>query len=88
MKAYIVHSYTYSHIVSRGICVYVVCVYNVKVDNYVAVEPPAKRQQLLTEHQREKFRERSDSIPALYNALDPSQDPSQFTTTQSSVPDR
>ena len=43
------------------------------------VEPPAKRQQLLTEHQRERMRERRESIPVMYNALDPSQEPTQFT---------
>ena len=59
-----------------------------QADNYVAVEPPAKKQQLLTDHQKEKLRERSDSIPTLYNALDPSQDPSQFTATHPYVPDR
>ena len=50
----------------------------------MTVEPPAKRQQLLTEHQKEKQRERSDSIPTMYNALDPSQE----CASQPSVPDR
>lgn len=56
----------------------------------MAVEPPAKRQQLLTDHQKERLGERSDSIPAMYNALDPSQEASQMvqTTQDPSLPDR
>ena len=53
----------------------------------MSVDPPAKRQQLLTDHQKEKLRERSDSIPTMYNALDPSQDATQCTA-QSTIPDR
>ncbi len=51
--------------------------------------PPAKKTRVLTEHQREKMRERSD-IPMLYNALDPSQDNSvpMFSDDQSVQADR
>ncbi|CAI7994295.1 Telomere-associated protein RIF1 [Geodia barretti] len=58
-----------------------------KPEDYVLVEPPAKRQQLLTEHQRERMRERRESIPVMYNALDPSQEPTQFTAQPDSAPD-
>ena len=53
----------------------------------MAVEAPAKKQRLLTDHQKEKMRERSDSIPVMYNALDPSQDTMPFTA-EKSLPDR
>jgi hypothetical protein len=53
-----------------------------KSEDYVLVEPPAKRQLLLTEHQRE----RRESIPVMYNALDPSQEPTQFTSQPDSEP--
>lgn len=59
-------------------------------EGVVAVTPPpAKKQRLLTEHQKEKLREKSN-IPALYNTLDPSQDVSQqpFSEESQSVPER
>ena len=50
--------------------------------------PPAKKRRLLTEHQKEKMRERRD-IPTLYNALDPSQDSTQPPLTEDQLlPDR
>lgn len=59
-------------------------------EEVVAVTPPpAKKQRLLTEHQKEKLREKS-TIPALYNTLDASQDVSQppFSEESQSVPER
>ena len=45
--------------------------------------PPAKKRRLLTEHQKDKLKEKSD-LPAMYNALDPStQSQSAFTEDQS-----
>ena len=77
-------------------CIYMycaVCYYHwlcVQADDYMTVEAPAKKQRLLTEHQKEKRRERSDSIPTMYNALDPSQDASQLVqyTADPPLPDR
>ena len=53
----------------------------------MVVEPPSRRQQSLTDHQRERLRERREGIPAMYNALDPSQDFSQ-STAHPTLPDR
>ena len=54
----------------------------------MAVAPPTKKRRLLTEHQKERLRERSP-IPVLYNALDPSQDSSlPFTMDDEPVPER
>ena len=50
-------------------------------ESYVAVPPPMKKRRLLTEHQKEKMREKRD-IPTLYNALDPSQDSMQPPLTE------
>lgn len=36
--------------------------------------PPGKKKKLLTEHQKEKMKERRDSIPTLYNGVEPSLD--------------
>ena len=80
--------------VCTGIYMYcTVCYYHwlcVQADDYMTVEAPAKKQRLLTEHQKEKRRERSDSIPTMYNALDPSQDASQLVqyTADPPLPDR
>ncbi|KAJ7390049.1 DNA-binding protein rif1 [Desmophyllum pertusum] len=45
---------------------------------YVMIAPSPKKKRVLTEHQKEIMRSRSD-VPALYNALDQSQDCTQFS---------
>ena len=57
-------------------------------EEFVASAPPPTKRRLLTEHQKERLREKSD-IPALYNALDPSQDASNLPLSVSqSIPER
>ena len=50
---------------------------------YVMIPPAVKKSKLLTEHQKEKMRERSDSIPSLYNTVDPSLSTQPFTIDES-----
>ncbi|KAL9968125.1 hypothetical protein ACROYT_G026458 [Oculina patagonica] len=45
---------------------------------YVMIAPSPKKKRVLTEHQKEIMRSRSD-VPTLYNALDQSQDCTQFS---------
>ncbi|XP_022791524.1 telomere-associated protein RIF1-like isoform X3 [Stylophora pistillata] len=45
---------------------------------YVMIAPSPKKKRVLTEHQKEILRSRGD-VPTLYNALDQSQDCSQFS---------
>ncbi|XP_048577728.1 telomere-associated protein RIF1-like isoform X2 [Nematostella vectensis] len=51
--------------------------------DYVAIAPSPNKKRFLTEHQKEVLHSRSD-VPALYNALDQSQDGSVFFATQES----
>ena len=93
-----VYTCTVQYVTSLAVCtgIYMYCTvcYHhwlcVQADDYVTVEAPAKKQRLLTEHQMEKRRERSDGIPTMYNALDPSQDASQLAqyTADPPLPDR
>ncbi|KAK3108131.1 hypothetical protein FSP39_001720 [Pinctada imbricata] len=55
---------------------------DLKNDDFVVIKTPPKKKMVLTEHQKEMFKEKR-AIPALYNSLDASQDVSlmsQFTT--------
>ena len=47
------------------------------------IPPAVKKSKLFTEHQKEKMRERSDSIPSLYNTVDPSLSTQPFTIDES-----
>ncbi|XP_033762352.1 LOW QUALITY PROTEIN: telomere-associated protein RIF1-like [Pecten maximus] len=50
-----------------------------KNDDFVVIKSPLKKKRVLTEHQKEVFREKK-SFPAMYNSLDLSQDVSMMSS--------